>query len=72
MHWDTDAYARLSREALLDDLRWGTPDRILKIWQALATGIAPEEISAYSGIDIWFLENLRQLVVFEEVTPKRI
>ena len=60
-------YGRMSREALLDDLRWGTPDRILKIWQALATGITPEEVSSYSGIDIWFLENLRQLVRFEEV-----
>jgi carbamoyl-phosphate synthase large subunit len=62
---DTDAYAQLSREALLDDLRWGTPDRILKIWQALKKGISRHEISQVSGIDIWFLENLFQLTEFE-------
>ncbi len=62
---DTDAYAQTSREALLDDLRWGTPDRILKIWQALKNGISRDEISQISGIDIWFLENLHQLTEFE-------
>ncbi|UCD78335.1 MAG: carbamoyl-phosphate synthase large subunit [Desulfobacterales bacterium] len=62
---DTNAYAGLSRDALLDDLRYGTPDRILKIWQALKAGIARDEISQVSGIDIWFLENLHQLTEFE-------
>jgi len=62
---DTDAYAQMSREVLLDDLRWGTPDRILKIWQALKNGISRAEISQVSGIDIWFLENLHQLTEFE-------
>ncbi|UCF91042.1 MAG: carbamoyl-phosphate synthase large subunit, partial [Desulfobacterales bacterium] len=58
-------YGRMSREALLDDLRFGTPDRIMKIWQALTIGVAPQEIAETSGIDIWFLENLKQLVAFE-------
>jgi carbamoyl-phosphate synthase large subunit len=62
---DTPAYAGLSRDALLDDLRYGTPDRILKIWQALKSGIGRDEISEVSGIDIWFLENLHQLTAFE-------
>ena len=62
---DPDAYAQMSREVLLDDLRHGTPDRILKIWQALKSGIARDEISQVSGIDIWFLENLYQLTEFE-------
>ncbi len=62
---DTDAYALMSREALLDDLRYGTPDRILKIWQALKNGISRDEISQVSGVDIWFLENLFQLTEFE-------
>ncbi len=64
---ETDPYRRMSRVALLDDLRSGTPDRILKIWHALSSGISPEEISRLSGIDIWFLENLTQLVRFESV-----
>src|SRR5210317_627277 len=62
---DIDSYAKLPREVLLDDLRSGTPDRILKIWQALKKGISREEISKVSGIDLWFLENLYQLTEFE-------
>jgi len=60
-----NGYDQMSREALLDDLRSGTPDRILKIWQALKKGISREEISNVSGIDLWFLENLYQLTEFE-------
>ena len=60
-----DGYDQMPREALLDDLRSGTPDRILKIWQALKKGISREEISKVSGIDLWFLENLYQLTEFE-------
>ena len=62
---DRGSYAQISREVLLDDLRFGTPDRILKIWQALKNGITRDEISQVSGIDIWFLENLYQLAEFE-------
>ena len=58
-------YSRLSREMLMDDLRWGTPDRILKIWQALSNGISPSDISAVTAIDPWFLENLHQLIEAE-------
>ncbi|MEJ2166532.1 MAG: carbamoyl-phosphate synthase large subunit, partial [Desulfobacterales bacterium] len=68
---DTNAYAGLSRDALLDDLRYGTPERILKIWHALKSGITRDEISQVSGIDIWFLENLHQLTEFEnEITAE--
>ena len=62
---DSLVYDNLSREALLDDLRFGSPDRILKIWQALKSGISRDEISEISGIDLWFLENLYQLINFE-------
>jgi carbamoyl-phosphate synthase large subunit len=62
---ETDEYAQMPREVLLDDLRYGTPDRILKIWQAFKNGISRDEISQVSGIDIWFLENLFQLTEFE-------
>ena len=62
---ETNGYTNMSKEALLDDLRYGTPDRILKIWQAMMNGISRDEISRASGIDIWFLENLLQLTEFE-------
>ncbi|MDX2499339.1 MAG: carbamoyl-phosphate synthase large subunit, partial [Deltaproteobacteria bacterium] len=61
-----NGYNSLSRDALLDDIRFGTPDRILKLWQALKLGISREEISETSGIDMWFLENLHQLSEFED------
>jgi carbamoyl-phosphate synthase large subunit len=64
---DNAAVAKMTRPLLMDDLRSGTPDRILKICQALTIGMTPEEISKISGIDIWFLENLRQIVEFETV-----
>jgi len=59
------SYSHLSHDELMDDLRWGTPDRILKIWQALTNGVSPDEVSAVSGIDIWFLMNLQQLIDVE-------
>ena len=62
---NVNGYDQTPREALLDDLRSGTPDRILKIWQALKKGVSREEISEVSGIDLWFLENLYQLTEFE-------
>ncbi|MBW2370595.1 MAG: carbamoyl-phosphate synthase large subunit, partial [Deltaproteobacteria bacterium] len=58
-------YAELNREALTDDLRLGTPDRLLKIWKAFTLGMTPEEISRISGIDIWFLAHLFQIYEFE-------
>jgi carbamoyl-phosphate synthase large subunit len=62
---DNHSYDKMSHDALLDDIRFGTPDRILKIWQALKMGISREEISEITGIDLWFLENLHQLWEFE-------
>jgi len=63
---NNNGYDRMSRDALLDDIRFGTPDRILKLWHALKLGISREEISKTSGIDMWFLENLHQLSEFED------
>ena len=64
-HANGNIVGNLTRETLMDDLRFGTPDRILKIWRALNIGMTPEEISQISGIDIWFLQHMRQLVDFE-------
>jgi carbamoyl-phosphate synthase large subunit len=67
---DNAAIGKITRPALMDDLRSGTPERILKIWQALTLGMTPEELCRLTGIDIWFLENLRQLVEFEGVITR--
>ncbi len=65
-HANNNGYEPMSRDALLDDIRHGTPDRILKLWLALKQGISRQEISEVSGIDLWFLENLHQLSEFED------
>jgi carbamoyl-phosphate synthase large subunit len=67
---DNAAIGKITRPALMDDLRSGTPERILKIWQALNLGMTPEELCRLTGIDIWFLENLRQLVEFEGIITR--
>jgi len=67
---DNAAIGKITRPALMDDLRSGTPERILKIWQALTLGMTPAELCRLTGIDIWFLENLRQLVEFEGVITR--
>jgi carbamoyl-phosphate synthase large subunit len=56
----------LTREFLVDDLRFGTPDRILKLWQAIRIGMSCEEISGITGIDIWFLAHMNHLIDFEK------
>ncbi|RUA02998.1 MAG: carbamoyl phosphate synthase large subunit [Deltaproteobacteria bacterium] len=62
---DAGDYADLSREALLDDLRMGTPDRILKLWQGFSLGMSPADLSDVTGIDVWFLKNIHQIFEME-------
>jgi len=62
---DANDYADMSREALMDDLRMGTPDRILKLWQGFSLGFSPSELSTITGIDVWFLKNLNQIFELE-------
>ena len=57
---------KLKKENLVEDLRFGTPDRILKLWQALSIGMTLQEICDISGIDIWFCQHMKQLVDFEK------
>jgi carbamoyl-phosphate synthase large subunit len=60
------AAQKLTRQELAADLRFGTPDRMLKLWQALSIGMSPQEIYEISGIDIWFTQHLMELVEFEK------
>jgi carbamoyl-phosphate synthase large subunit len=45
-------------------------DRIFFVRYALLAGISVEEIRELTGIDHWFLENIRQIVAEEEVIAK--
>jgi len=43
-----------------------TPERLLKVAQALRLGVDVEQVHAYSRIDPWFLERIREIVVMEK------
>jgi len=48
-----------------------TPDRLNYLRFALRSGYTPEQIHEMTSIDPWFLEQLRQMVQFEEDLPGR-
>jgi carbamoyl-phosphate synthase large subunit len=50
---------------LRDRLRVPNADRILYLAEAFRRGVDSGEIAALTGIDPWFLEQVRQLVAFE-------
>src|SRR5208282_3268721 len=47
-------------------LKTPNAERIWYISQALRQGISIEEVSALTGVDPWFLDNIRQIVEMEE------
>jgi carbamoyl-phosphate synthase large subunit len=51
--------------ALRDLLRVPNPDRIFAIGDAYRAGFSTQEIHALTKIDRWFLEGIREIVVFE-------
>ncbi|MGE5663324.1 MAG: carbamoyl-phosphate synthase large subunit, partial [Deltaproteobacteria bacterium] len=50
------------RRAIEQNLRRPNSRRLLYIGEALRNGFRIEEINRMTGIDIWFLENIRQIV----------
>jgi len=69
--WDgRDRWLSGDRLALLEEVRrlLTTPnrDRLYGIRYAVKAGVALSEINRLTGIDMWFLENIRQIVAAEE------
>jgi carbamoyl-phosphate synthase large subunit len=62
--WDGSRDEPADKGALLDLMSTPTPDRIFQIRQALETGCTVEEIAATTGIDLWFLNNIAEIVDF--------
>jgi carbamoyl-phosphate synthase large subunit len=63
----------LGRSLADDDLRRllsvPTPDRLFALGEAYRAGLTTEATHALTGIDPWFLENIREIVEFEtEIT----
>jgi len=56
----------LAREDLAPFLRRPNPDRLAHIHTAYRMGWSTDELYEATGIDPWFLENLRELVEFEQ------
>ena len=60
----------LDRPADADELRQlirvPNPDRLFAIGDAYRAGLSTAEIHALSRIDRWFLENMREIVAFED------
>jgi carbamoyl-phosphate synthase large subunit len=54
------------RKAISEKLRLPNSQRLLYIGEAIRDGLRIEEINQMTGIDIWFLENIRQIIVEEE------
>jgi carbamoyl-phosphate synthase large subunit len=53
-------------ETLRDRLRVPTADRIHHIAEAIRQGLPTGEIAGLTGVDPWFLEQIREIVAFEE------
>src|SRR5512143_3063014 len=50
------------RRAIDENLRRPNSRRLLYVGEALRSGYRIEEINGMTGIDIWFLENIRRIV----------
>ena len=61
---------KLSRQELKNGLITPGVERIFMIRRALRSGMTPTEISNFSGIDPWFLENFVQLLDLERELRK--
>ena len=59
-HWQT-----LSDDVLLAECARPSPDRVRALHEALRRSVTPEALYETTGIDPWFLRNLRQLVELE-------
>ncbi len=56
------AYDRLDDEALVQACGVATPERVFQLEAALRRGIETGELYAASGVDPWFLEQMRLIV----------
>ncbi|HEV3244853.1 MAG TPA: carbamoyl-phosphate synthase (glutamine-hydrolyzing) large subunit [Candidatus Paceibacterota bacterium] len=54
------------RKDMLDQIRHPTTDRIFAIFAALRSGVPAKKIHDLSHIDLWFLEKMRNIVMFQK------
>ncbi len=65
-------YRDMDKETVLEQLHERRCDRIFLIRRALEFGVSIEEIATSTGIDLWFINNMKDIVTFEESITKDI
>ncbi len=55
------------RQAITENLRHPNSRQLLFVGEALREGFRIEEINGLTGIDLWFLENIRQILAEEDL-----
>ncbi len=55
------------RESILDLVRTPLSDRLWYLADGLRVGLTVEQIHAATDIDVWFLEQMRQIIGFEQI-----
>lgn len=61
-----DELVRLSTEELLAKIKQSSDERILAIAEILSRGVAPEEINRITGIDMFFLNKIKEIITMEK------
>jgi carbamoyl-phosphate synthase large subunit len=67
-----DAAPLAEREALKASLAEPHADRLRDLFRCLAAGDAPEALSEISGIDPWFLHQMRRVVELDKALVERV
>jgi carbamoyl-phosphate synthase large subunit len=67
LHWRGEAPSGAALDALLEEVRRPTEDRLLKVQQAIRGGATIERLHEATGIDPWFLD---QLLLLDEIATK--
>jgi len=62
----TQQQRKFAKEDLLEKIKIPKADRMFYLRYAFQAGATVEEIHQATGIDPWFLDNIRQIVEFED------
>jgi len=62
-----DATEAELRESILDLIRTPLSERLWYIADGLRVGLSVEDIHGATEIDVWFLEQMRQIIAFEQI-----
>jgi len=68
--WQSGVFTRLDTREIREKLRNPTSERIFFIKYGIQGGIPLEEIRDLTKIDLWFLDNIKQIVELEEEIKK--